>query len=288
MRQTKTLTNYDANAWDFDRFRQPNPYIAQQLIDAFSTNEGPILSIGCGTGQYEEILSRKFAIVGMDRSTGMIGKAKERISNVILGDMTFLPFAKNSFSGAYFMQSLHHVGANLSIGMEQRNESRKKVLKETLSAIERGPLFIVQRDPSQNLAVWFWKFFPRALEIKMMIQPKIEMLAEWLENLGLENVSISGHDNVGGLVGRMRIGSSVNTCFWDIITSGEPNMCGIAEEGVCDPSYGRVTAEMQTANTFLEADWDFVGETPNGTEDIWWIDEGLDYPRLWWELDERR
>jgi len=29
-----------------------------------------------------------------------------------------------------------------------------------------------------------------------------------------------------------------------------------------------------------------VGETANGTEDIWWIDEGKDYPRLWWEGDE--
>lgn len=29
--------------------------------------------------------------------------------------------------------------------------------------------------------------------------------------------------------------------------------------------------------------WDFVGEAANGTEDIWWIDEGKDYPRLWWE-----
>jgi len=27
-----------------------------------------------------------------------------------------------------------------------------------------------------------------------------------------------------------------------------------------------------------------VDETNNGTEDIWWIDEGKDYPRLWWEL----
>jgi len=40
---------------------------------------------------------------------------------------------------------------------------------------------------------------------------------------------------------------------------------------------------MQTAKTFLEAGWDFVGETANGTEDIWKIAEGLDYPRLWWE-----
>jgi len=40
---------------------------------------------------------------------------------------------------------------------------------------------------------------------------------------------------------------------------------------------------MQMANTFLEAGWDFVNETANGIEDIWWIIEGQGYPRLWWE-----
>jgi len=29
-----------------------------------------------------------------------------------------------------------------------------------------------------------------------------------------------------------------------------------------------------------------VGESLNGTEDIWWIDEGQDYPQLSWELIE--
>jgi hypothetical protein len=48
-------------------------------------------------------------------------------------------------------------------------------------------------------------------------------------------------------------------------------------------STGKTTAEMQTASTFLDTDWNFVGETANGTEDIWWILEGKDYPRLWWE-----
>jgi hypothetical protein len=46
---------------------------------------------------------------------------------------------------------------------------------------------------------------------------------------------------------------------------------------------GMTTSEMQTPNTFIEAGWDFVDETANGTEDIWWILEGQDYPRLWWE-----
>ena len=49
---------------------------------------------------------------------------------------------------------------------------------------------------------------------------------------------------------------------------------------------GKTTAEMQMAETFLEAGWDLVGETANGTKDFWGIEEGRDYPRLWWEAAE--
>jgi hypothetical protein len=69
----------------------------------------------------------------------------------------------------------------------------------------------------------------------------------------------------------------ITGCFWDIQTSGQPRSSG---------GIGKTTAEMQTAGTFLEAGWDFVSETANGTEDIWWIREGQDYPRLWWETVE--
>ena len=66
----------------------------------------------------------------------------------------------------------------------------------------------------------------------------------------------------------------MNQCFWNTQTSGQAVSIG---------GTGKITAEMQTASTFLEAGWDFVGETDNGTDDIWWIDEGQGYPRLWWE-----
>ncbi|MCL5281847.1 MAG: hypothetical protein M1376_18275 [Planctomycetes bacterium] len=46
---------------------------------------------------------------------------------------------------------------------------------------------------------------------------------------------------------------------------------------------GKTTTEMQRAQTFLVAGWEFVDEVTNGAEDLWWIDEGKDYPRLWWE-----
>jgi hypothetical protein len=46
---------------------------------------------------------------------------------------------------------------------------------------------------------------------------------------------------------------------------------------------GLTTDLMQDAGTYLCAGWDFVDEKYNGTEETWWIHEGLDYPRLWWE-----
>jgi len=83
---------------------------------------------------------------------------------------------------------------------------------------------------------------------------------------------------VGGLVGyKSATVGRVDNCFWDIDTSGQSSSLG---------GMGLTTAQMQTASTFLDAGWDFVGETKNGTADIWWIDEGKDYPRLSWELDE--
>ncbi len=85
--------------------------------------------------------------------------------------------------------------------------------------------------------------------------------------------AVSGDDLIGGLVGQY-VSGTVMRCFWDTETSGQTHSIRAT---------GKTTAEMQTAGTFLNAGWDFVGETENGTEDIWWILEGQDYPRLWWE-----
>jgi hypothetical protein len=81
---------------------------------------------------------------------------------------------------------------------------------------------------------------------------------------------ITGKSNVGGVVGLLYVGN-VTGCLWDLEASGQTTSSG---------GEGKTTIEMQTAGTFLDAGWDFIDETANGTEDIWWIDEGQDYPRL--------
>ncbi len=95
---------------------------------------------------------------------------------------------------------------------------------------------------------------------------------------------VSGESNFGGIVGRMVVGQ-IAYSFWDRQTSEVIHKCGNYEDDppYCDDAWGRTTTELQSANTFLEAGWDFADETANGTEDIWWILEGQDYPRLWWE-----
>jgi len=86
-------------------------------------------------------------------------------------------------------------------------------------------------------------------------------------------VSGSKEEYIGGLVGD-NLDGDVEASFWDIITSNRPTSNG---------GIGKTTADMQTVSTFLDAGWDFVNETANGNDDIWWILEGQDYPRLLWE-----
>ena len=88
--------------------------------------------------------------------------------------------------------------------------------------------------------------------------------------------SVMGSAQKGGFLG-CDWGGRIHSCFWDIETSGHTKSYGGEDT---------TTTEMQMATMFLEAGWDFVDETENGNEDIWWILEGQDYPRLWWELIE--
>ena len=77
----------------------------------------------------------------------------------------------------------------------------------------------------------------------------------------------------GGLVGFNDYGT-VTASFWDINTSGL---------SISDGGTGQTTAQMKTLSTFTNAGWDFVGETANGTEDIWWILQNITYPKFNWQ-----
>jgi len=84
---------------------------------------------------------------------------------------------------------------------------------------------------------------------------------------------------VGGLVGR-NDGGTITCSYYDSDASG------LSDTGKGEP---KTTTEMISYATFLGAGWDFTGETGNGAEDIWGIDESLTapandgYPFLAWQ-----
>jgi hypothetical protein len=86
--------------------------------------------------------------------------------------------------------------------------------------------------------------------------------------------TVNGDEYVGGLVGRSESPLDVQKSVWDTEASGQDISAG---------GTGLSTAEMQMAETFLDAGWDFVNETVNGLNDVWKIVEGQTYPLLSWQ-----
>lgn len=78
-------------------------------------------------------------------------------------------------------------------------------------------------------------------------------------------VQVTGDEGIGGLVGDAS-STSVESSFWDVDTTGFSQSNG---------GIGLPTADLQTAQTYLDAGWDFVN--------TWIICEGADYPRFQWE-----
>ena len=86
--------------------------------------------------------------------------------------------------------------------------------------------------------------------------------------------SVTAFDFFGGLIGHNRDGTIADS-FWDVQTSGQSTSYG---------GTGLETTLMQTQSTFTDAGWDFMGESTNGTNDIWDICEGTNYPKLSWQF----
>ncbi len=75
--------------------------------------------------------------------------------------------------------------------------------------------------------------------------------------------SVTGDSHVGGFVGA-NYGTSWR-CFWDTETSGQSTSPG---------GTGLSSSQMLDINTFLDTGWDFVNESVNGSNDIWFMPTG--------------
>jgi len=112
--------------------------------------------------------------------------------------------------------------------------------------------------------------------------------------------TVSGGSSIGGLVGLSS--GTISNCYSTGVVSGISALSGLVEgsHGIntncfwdtetsgmlySDGGTGLATSQMQDMATFVNADWDFIGESENGTENIWRLcADGVEYPKFNWQM----
>ncbi|HPY78341.1 MAG TPA: hypothetical protein PLQ45_10880, partial [Anaerohalosphaeraceae bacterium] len=91
---------------------------------------------------------------------------------------------------------------------------------------------------------------------------------------------VYGLGDKGGLVGKIIWEPTFVSCFWDMETSTQATSFA---------GTGLTNDQMRTQASFTGAGWDFVGETDNGTADIWKMSHAAGdtngYPMFTWQTD---
>lgn len=151
-----------------------------------SIEAGPVVEVGCGTGQIAEILLRshpELRYVGLDLSEPMLDVARSRLGEfadrtelrVVAGDE--LPLEDASYAAAFGVDVLHHVDDQTKLLRSLRGSLRPRAKVVFLEGNPRFPLAtllaLVQREERGLLEIGF------------------RNLRRWFEDAGLEDVRVS-------------------------------------------------------------------------------------------------
>jgi hypothetical protein len=92
--------------------------------------------------------------------------------------------------------------------------------------------------------------------------------------------AVDGNDSVGGLIGHVYGTAEVVSNFWDVNSSGLTDGVGNLDP---DPNgvTGLTTSQMQDADTYINAGWDFSYTDGDPADWFIQIDE---YPILTWQI----
>lgn len=100
--------------------------------------------------------------------------------------------------------------------------------------------------------------------------------------------SVTGVSDVGGFIGYNSYGT-YTACFWDNTFNPSLADCGYdvgtaTSDTNLPDVFDESTTNMEIKATFTSANWDFVDEAANGTDNYWRMcADGLYYPKLAWQ-----
>ncbi len=156
------------------------------LVDKFYTGEGVIYDLGCSTGTTIEIIDKHLKekgiagkYIGIDMSSPMIEKAKEKLKNVnnvelINGDMTEIDFSNAEVVILnYTLQFL-------------KEEKRDELLKTIYHGLKPGGLLILSekiKSPTQNIQELITELYYDFKKANGYSELEISQKREALENV---------------------------------------------------------------------------------------------------------
>ncbi len=108
------MLNYDQISTTYDHVRQADVDLINQLVrEAKIVESSCVLDVGCGTGNYADLLQKMSHahVFGVEPSEGMLTKARQKNPNLTIkqSDAEHLPFDANSFDFIYMTDVIHHI-----------------------------------------------------------------------------------------------------------------------------------------------------------------------------------
>ena len=159
----RDFEDYGAVSSDYDKTRVPaglevvtgllyNHSVAHSKIPI---GDIKLISLGCGTGNYEVELAKHLGrVYGIDISEGMLKMAQAKSNTLpnlefIAGDATNLPIPDKSFDAALFAWSLIHMGGH---------DIQERALREAYRALKPGGLVVIPTLSQSQIRDGFWYF----------------------------------------------------------------------------------------------------------------------------------
>jgi SAM-dependent methyltransferase len=174
--------NYNEISQVYDDVRQADIELINSILQEIEIEkETRVLDIGCGTGNYTDLLQKvtQGEVYGVEPSKGMLGKAKAKQSKVVFkqGNAAELPFEDEFYDFVYMTDVIHHVP---DIGAMFAEVNR--VLKE------KGRVCIVTQSHQQIENRPIARFFPGTVAVDKRRYPDIPEIIANAEDQGLKLV----------------------------------------------------------------------------------------------------
>ncbi len=170
---------YDKIGVGYNTTRKADSYLSERLLKNLNPTIGGVyLDIGCGTGNYTDILQKLgYNFIGIDPSTQMLDEAKLKNYNIDwrIGNAENTGLKTNSVDGIIASLTIHHWA-----DIEQGFTELARVLKPN------GNIVIFTSTPEQMNGYWLNHYFPRMLEDSAKQMPTLDTVEKAMKVAGLE------------------------------------------------------------------------------------------------------